>query len=151
MRRSKRVKSKNIRFYIIYSLAGLLVLASGVVLNKFTRDTKGIMLTLPYVLIGIGCGIFGYNFGTAMNIYIAKKNPKLAKQMEIEQKDERNICILNKAKAKSYDLMIIVFGALIVTFALIQVDFRVIIGIIATYLFIIFSNIYFTVKWQKEM
>lgn len=145
------MKNKNMRCYIIYSLIGFLILASGAVLGKLSTDTKGIMLALPYVLIGIGCGIFGQNLGTVFSIRAAEKNPKLAKQMEIEQKDERNIYILNKAKAKSYDLMIMVFGALIIALALMRVDLRAIIGFIATYLFIVFSNIYFTAKYQKEL
>lgn len=80
-----------------------------------------------------------------------KKDPKAAKKIEIEAKDERNVAISNKAKAKAYDLMQIVFGALILVFALMQVDMYVILAFVAAYLSIIFSMVYYFNKFNKEM
>lgn len=42
------------------------------------------MQTLPYILIGIGAGIFGQNIGATINIHTMKKAPLMAKQKEIE-------------------------------------------------------------------
>ena len=53
-------------------------------------------------------------------------NPDVKKQMEIEQKDERNIAIKNSAKAKAYDMMIFVFGALMISLTLMNIDMMVI-------------------------
>ncbi len=66
-------------------------------------------------------------------------------------KDERNIAISNKAKAKAYDLMQIVFGLLIIVFALMRVDMYVVLVFIAAYLFIIFSMVYYFNKYCSEM
>lgn len=51
-----------------------------------------------------------------------KDSPDLQKQLEIEQKDERNIAISNSAKGKAFDIMLFVYGALMLSFALMQVD-----------------------------
>lgn len=145
------MKKNNIGKYIVYSLIGFIILESGAILGKLTRDAQGIMQPLPYILIGIGAGIFGQNLGTAFNIHAMKKAPQLAKQKEIEEKDERNIVIKTKAKAKSYDLMVMVFGALMMAFALMQVSMSVILAFVIAYLFVVFSNIYFTIKYNKEL
>lgn len=145
------MKNKSIARYLVYSLIGFIMLAVGAILAKLTRDAQGIMQTLPYIFIGIGAGVFGQNLGTTFNIYAMKKAPQIAKQKEIDEKDERNIAIRNKAKAKSYDLMVIGFGALMMAFALMQVDWAVILSIVIVYLFVVFSNIYFVIKYNKEM
>jgi hypothetical protein len=126
-----------------------MILALGAILGKSTRGTQGIMETLPYILIGIGSGIFGQNLGTFFNILSMEKDPEKAKQKEIILKDERNITIRNKAKA--YELMIYAFGALLIAFGLMNVSSYVIIPFVAVYLFVILSNIYLTNKYSKEM
>ncbi len=145
------MRNKTIGRYLLYSLIGFIILGVGAILGKYTRDAQGIMQTLPYILIGIGAGIFGQNMGTTINIYAMKKTPQMAKQKEIEEKDERSIAIRNKAKAKAYDLMVMVFGALMIAFALMQVDWAVVLALVITYLFVAFSNIYFLSKYNKEM
>jgi len=145
------MKNKSIGRYLLYSLTGLIILVVGAILAKHTRNTLGIIQTLPYIFIGIGAGIFGQNIGTTFNIRAMKKYPQIAKQKEIEEKDERNIALRNKAKAKAYDLMVMVFGALMMAFALMEVDLAVVLAIVIVYLFVVFSNIYFINKYNKEM
>ena len=147
------MKNKSMGRYLVYSVIGFIILAVGAILGKQTRDAQGIMQTLPYVFIGIGAGIFGQNIGTIFNIRAVKKAPQLGKKKEIEEKDERNIAIRNKAKAKAkaYDLMVMVFGALMMAFALMQVEWSVVLAFVIAYLFVVFSNIYFITKYQKEM
>lgn len=145
------MKNKSIGRYFIYSLIGFIILLVGAIIAKLTRNTQGIMQTLPYIFIGIGAGIFGQNFGIAFNLHAMKKSPQLAKQKEIEEKDERNITIRNKAKAKAYDLMIMAFGALMLAFALMQVELEVVLSTVVVYLFVVFSNIYFINRYNKEM
>ena len=78
-------------------------------------------------------------------------NPDLKKQMEIEQKDERNIAIKNSAKAKAYDMMIFVFGALMICLALMIVDMLVILILVTSYLFVVGYSIYCRIKYDKQM
>lgn len=137
--------------YAALSALGLAMLIAGLVLVKTLPDGQGVMLTLPYICVGIGAGIFGGNLGTAVKNYTMKKNPKAARQIEIEEKDERNIAISNRAKAKAYDLMLMVFSALILAFALMQVGLYIILTLVGAYLFVVFAFIYYISKYNKKM
>lgn len=136
--------------YIITAL-GLLLLGIGLYLIKTVADPQGVMEALPYVLVGIGCGSFGQGMGNLISGKVLKGHPDIEKQMEIERKDERNIAIGNKAKAKAYDLMIYVFGALLLSFALMGVGMAPILLLDFAYLFVIGYGVYYRVKYDKEM
>ncbi|HBN83561.1 MAG TPA: hypothetical protein DDZ89_06915 [Clostridiales bacterium] len=145
------MKNNSVGKHVVLVVFGLILLISGLLLLIFLPDAHGVMLTLPYICIGIGAGIFGGNLGTAIKNHHIKKDPTLAKQIEIEEKDERNIVINSRAKAKSYDLMLMVFSALILTFAFMQVDLYVVLTLVAAYLFIVFSMVFYIYKYNKEM
>jgi hypothetical protein len=136
--------------YVACACIGLAIFGAGVAMLLFAGET-GIMKTLPYVLIGIGCGVFGGNTGTAISNSVMRKSPEAARKAEIEARDERNTAIRNRAKAKSYDLMIMVFGALLLALALMNADLYLILGFVAAYLFVIGTNVYYHVKYSKEM
>ena len=95
------------------------------------------MRTLPYICVGVGCGIVGGNTGTAIRNGVLRNNPQAAKTMETEAKDERNIAVRNAAKAKAYDLMVFVFGALMLAFTLMQAGMYIVLALAASYLFVI--------------
>jgi hypothetical protein len=109
------------------------------------------MVALPYVLVGIGCGIFGQGMGNLISRKVLKGHPEMERQMEIEKKDERNIAISNKAKAKAYDLMVFVFGALMLSFALMNVGMAPILLLVFAYLFVIGYGVFCRCKYDKEM
>ena len=136
---------------IIFTIIGFLICASGLYMVKSIPNKEGIMLTLPYLCVGIGTGIFGQNFGTVISALALRNDPASAKRIEIETKDERNTAIRNKAKAKAYDLMVMVFGALMLSFGLMNADMTIILSFVAAYLFIVFSSVYYFSKYQKEM
>ncbi|WP_245954606.1 DUF6442 family protein [Fontibacillus phaseoli] len=127
------------RFAVIM---GILLLGVGLSLLKLIVDPQGILLVLPYVCIGLGCGMFGHGLGNVMSRRVAKNNPELQKQMKIDKNDERNVAISNKAKAKAYDIMLYVFGALMVSFALMGVDMIAVLLLVFAYLFVVGFFIY---------
>jgi hypothetical protein len=137
--------------YVALAALGFGILAAGFVLAISFPDAQGLMRTLPFIGIGIGAGIFGGNLGTTISHYLMKKDPLAARQAEIDTKDERNIAINDKAKAKAYDLMVIIYAALLFAFALMKVDLFVILSFVAAYLFITFSMIFYINKYHKEM
>ncbi len=145
------MKSNMIGKHAVFSIIGFIICATGLVLVKSMPSAQGIMRTLPYICVGIGTGIFGQNLGSVISSLALRKDPQSAKRIEIETKDERNTTIRNKAKAKAYDLMVMVFGALMLAFALMQVDVFLILAFVAAYLFVAFSNVYYLSKYQKEM
>jgi hypothetical protein len=136
---------------VALAVLGFALLVTGLVLVKVIEDPQGVMRALPFVLMGIGCGVLGGNIGELMRQRAMKKDPKLAKSIEIEQKDERNQMIWNRAKARAYDIMIFVHSALLIAFALMGVDVIAIILLAASYLFIVLSAAYYMVRYGKEM
>ena len=143
------MNKKVINYFI--AIMGIILLACGLILIKLIHTPQGILTTLPYICVGIGCGIFGHGIGNIINSRIMYNNPDVKKQMEIEEKDERNIAIKNSAKAKAYDMMIFVFGTLMIFLALMNVDMMVILMLVTSYLFVVGYSIYFRIKYDKEM
>ena len=143
------MKKKNFNYLI--AVVGLLLLATGLILLKVIVNPQGILLVVPYICIGLGCGAFGHGVGDIVNNRVAKNNPQLQKQVEIDKNDERNIAIANQAKAKAYDIMLYVFGALMVALALMNVDMVVVLLLVAAYLFVVGFFIYYLNKYHKEM
>jgi len=144
------MKKNNYKDYTVAAL-GLILLVCGLVIIKKVSEPQGIMRALPYIFIGIGCGVFGHGMGEIISYRVVKNNPDILKQIEIEKKDERNIKISNHAKAKAYDMMIYVFGALMVCFALMGVEFVEVILLVCAYLFVIFYGVYCRYRYNKEM
>lgn len=130
---------------------GIIVTGLGLWLIKTIAEPQGIMLTLPYICIGIGCGAFGHGMGTIISYQTAKRNPEIQKKIEIEQKDERNVTITNCAKAKAYDIMTFVFSALMLSFALMGVDMVAVLLLVCAYLFVEGCGVYYRYKYEKQM
>lgn len=143
------MKKKSFNYLI--AVVGLLLLATGLTLLKVIVNPQGILLVVPYICIGLGCGAFGHGVGDIVNNRVVKNNPQLQKQMEIDKNDERNIAIANQAKAKAYDIMLYVFGALMVAFALMSVDMVAVLLLVTAYLFVVGFFIYYLNKYHKEM
>lgn len=144
------MKQYKIGRYVVLSIIGFVIMVAGLMLAKLLPETEGILKALPFLCVGVGAGIFGSNLGAAMRNNAARKDPQAAKQMEIEQKDERNQAIRRAAKARAYDMMLYVFSAILLAFSLMQVDIYVILTLVAAYLFIVFTNVYYLGKYNKE-
>lgn len=133
---------------IVFIFIGVLLFVGGLVSLKVNMIQ---IPALPYVCIGIGSGLFGQGMGEILKKRAIKNKPEIAQQIEIEQNDERNIAIGNRAKAKAYDMMIFLYGALLLAFALMNIDWKVELLFVAAYLFVIGYGIYFRCKYDKEM
>lgn len=138
-------------FDYVFIVIGLLLLGIGLFLVKSPLKPQGILLPLPYIFIGVGCGVFGHSIGNAISKRVLKNNPEIQKQIEVDKNDERNVTIYNLAKGKAYDIMLFVFGALIFSFGLMGVDMIVILLLVFAYLLVVGSCIYYHCKYNKEM
>ena len=134
----------------ILAIAGILCFITGLVSLKAIAEPQGVLQVLPYVCIGIGCGVFGHGAGEIATNRAYAKNPQLRKQMEIEKQDERNIAIANQAKAKAYDSMLYVLGAVMIAFALMNVQTTTILLLVGAYLLVVGVNVFYLNKYQKE-
>lgn len=133
------------------TVVGLALLAVGLYFIKTIEDPQGTLQALPYICFGLGCAIFGHGMGEIILQHAMRKNPAAAKQLEIDKKDERNLAITNRAKAKAYDMMVFVFGALITALALMDIDIKMVVLFVFAYIFFLGYNSYYRVKYFKEM
>jgi hypothetical protein len=141
---------KNGMDYII-TVIGILMLGTGLFLVKTITVPQGFMKALPYICIGLGCGIFGHGMGNIISRKALKNSPDIQKQLEIDKNDERNVAIGNSAKAKAYDMMIFVFGALMLSYVLMGIDMIAILLLVFAYLFVVTYGLYYRFKYDKEM
>ena len=133
------------------TVIGIILLGAGLYMVKTFDDAQGIFLTLPYILIGVGCGVFGAGISNIISKKAISKDADLQKKLTIEANDERNIAIANRAKAKAVDCMTFVFGILMLTFALMNMDLAATLLLVAAYLFVHIYGIYYRLKYEKEM
>ena len=133
------------------AILGAALLLCGFYLLKGVEASNEFLSILPYICIGVGSGIFGHGMGNLVANKAIGRDSDLQKQIEIEQNDERNIAISNRAKSKAYDIMTFVFGALMVSFALMGVEVIPILLLVAAYLFVHGCGIYYRIKFDREM
>jgi tellurite resistance protein TehA-like permease len=94
---------KTISFYFL-TVVGVGLLATGLYFIKTIEDPQGLLRVLPFICFGLGCAIFGHGIGEIIVRHAMNNSPASAKQLEIDRKDERNLTIANRAKAKTYDI-----------------------------------------------
>lgn len=140
---------KKYKNYLIAAV-GLIMIVGGSALSNipfFQEALKG----LPYGLIGVGCGAFGYGFGELYTKHFYKKYPDIEHQNEIIKKDERNIALGNAAKAKAFNIMTYVFGAVILAFASMGISLEIVITLVVVYLFIQIYAVYNRISLEKKL
>ena len=115
------------------------------------RGGPGRGARLPYLCIGVGCGLFGQGAGELLAARAVKGDPALQRRLEVERADERNRAIADRAKGKAFDRMTFVYGALMLTFALMEVELAAVLLLVAAYLFVEFSVVYYRCKLEKQM
>ncbi len=145
------MKQYKVDRYVLLSVVGFAFFAVGLALIKILPDVDTSLKTLLYLCVGIGLSILSSNLGTVIMNIMIRKNPQDAKKMEIDEKDERNQSISNKAKAQTYDLMIILYFAILLAFSLMRVDLYVLLTLAAAYLFSLVTNSYYRVRYHQKM
>lgn len=137
--------------YAVWGTIGLLLAIAGMSLMAVNKEAEGILRAMPGIMTGLGCGLFGSQAGILLTKLAARKNPQLAKQQAILEKDERNISISHQAKAKAYDLMIWVYGTLLLGLALIGANGLAVCFVVAAYLIVVAAHIYYLHTLHKTM
>lgn len=103
------------------------------------------------VCIGVGACLFGLGLGNLFMLRFEEKNPEMAKIKEIEEKDERNIAIRNRAKAKAADITQYLIIALTFVTILIRAPLWITFVTIGVYLSYNILSLYLISKFSKEM
>ena len=143
--------NKKFKGYYILTAVGFVLFVMGIVLAILFSKSQGVMKTLPFICLGIGAGFCGGGLSGIITYRRIQKSPRLAKEKEINTKDERNVFITYKAKSAAYNLTLIIFAVLIMFLAVVQVESYIILVFTGAYLLIIFLYIYFFNKYYKEM
>ena len=133
------------------TVLGVLLFVAGLVLLKAIPEAEGMMKALPYLCVGVGCGMLGHGIGIIMNGNIMKKNPELKKQKQIAEQDERNVMLSATASAKAYRMATYVFNVLLLSYALMNVEILPILMLAAGYLFVVGYGIWYRLKLEKLM
>jgi hypothetical protein len=125
---------------ILLLILGLIIALLGILIFK------GILLafipgpSLPYILIGLGAGLFGTGLGGLIQRSVVHTDPAYERQQRIEASDERNQMLLAQAKARAYDVFIYAFGALLIGLALLSsMDWYVLLSLVLVYLVVILT------------
>jgi hypothetical protein len=141
------------KLFSIYllTLAGVILFAGGLYFIKTVDDPQGVLRALPYIGFGVGCVVFGHGLGEIILRHAMRSNPAAAKQLEIDRKDERHVAVANRAKAKAYDMMVFVLGAVILALSLMGMDVIELLLLVFAYLIILGYNSYYRFKYFKEM
>ena len=103
------------------------------------------------LLLGSGAGILGACISKLYFINFEKKNPEIIKKNKIEFKDERNVLIRQRAKAKSADITQWLIIA--IAYLTIIVNAPLWITLITITIFLLYNiiQIYYINKFNKEM
>lgn len=107
--------------------------------------------TIAGVLIGVGGGLFGMSVSNLVMLHMERKHPELEKQKRIEQKDERNTMIRNRAKAKAGDITQWLIVAIAALNILIDAPLWVTLVILAVYAAYNVISLALIAKYQKEL
>lgn len=129
-------------------LLGVLLLGAAALLLRLDLAA---LRALPFVCLGVGAGLLGRGVGQLAQRRALQGDLELARQQAIEVGDERNIQLAQRAKARAYDLMVFVFGALLLAFALMQVDLAAILLLVGGYLLVQGYAVYCRIQLEKEM
>lgn len=132
-------------------IGGILLGIGSLFALRHYDHAEGVMAVLPFVCLGIGCGAFGHGMGDLLSRKALERDPAMARSLAIEQQDERNIALANRAKGKAFDIMIYVYGALLVSFGLMGMDLAPLLLLVFAYLLVVGCSIYYRVKYDKEM
>ena len=132
------------RLFQILLAAGIVLLALSLLLDGRVSDTLGGMLC------GIGSGLLAMSGSTLLNLRHEAKHPEMARQHDIEQKDERNVAIRNRAKAVSGEAL---QWSVLAAWLSIGLDAPLWVPLAATGVFVAKSilELYLMVRYEREM
>lgn len=119
------------------------------ILSHFFRGEE--LKTIGGILIGLGGAFVGISVASLYTKFQQDKYPEVIKQSEIDYKDERNIAIRLKAKAKAADItQWFIIG---VAYILIMIDAPLWVTLVTVGVFALYSilTIILASKYQKEM
>ena len=133
---------KQPKSYYIY--IGIIIFAVGLLLKFTIPASDGALQTLPFVLTGFGAGIIGVGVLNISRKKMIDNDPQKAKQYEINEKDERNIQIREKAGYATWYTTLFMLSAISLTFVVLDLKIAgfIMLGALFIHIISLFSYIY---------
>ena len=124
---------------------GIVLLGLSILLDGRVSDA------LDGMLCGMGSGLLALAGSTLLNLRHQDKHPEEARRHDIEQRDERNVAIRNRAKAVSGEAL--QWSVMAAAWLSIGLDAPLWVPITATCVFVAKSvlELYLIVRYQREM
>ncbi len=131
---------------------GILQLIAGICLIILSFLLKAIIAKqICGVFIGVGGGLSGLGLIRLITNHIESSNPAIRRAKEIENNDERNTMIRNRAKAKAGDITQWLIIAIAYVTILISAPLWMTSFVVAVYLLYNLIVVFLINKYQKEM
>lgn len=138
-------QKKQKRLFILGIIAGLIFQFIGI----FTSAEQ--LKIIGGICIGIGCMSFSFSINGLYRLSREKELPEVVRLEKIEEQDERNVQIRNRAKAKSSDItrwVIIGIGWLNI---LVSGPVWISLALIGVFILVYLLDWCYTDKYQREM
>ena len=136
---------KSRSFYVAVLIIGICCMAA----SFFFRDES--VKSISGVLIGVGAGLVGMSVSGLGMKHTEHKHPEIKKQAEIDYKDERNIMIRNRAKARAGDITQWLIMVIAYITILVSAPLWVTLAVIAVFVVHNVIGLYLIGKYQREM
>ncbi len=131
--------------------AGLIVLGLALVLVSIFVFGDAEPKAVFGMMLGVGAGLFGMSVSGLVAIRYEKTHPDMARQSQIEQKDERNTMIRDKAKSRAGDIVQWLIVAM--AYIMILIDAPLWVTLVQLLVFMAYRVLWicYMRKFQKEM
>ena len=106
--------NKKIKSYVFY--IGVIIFVCGLLLKFIIPVSNETIRGLPFVLSGFGTGIIFVGIVGMYREKLLKNDPTKAKQFEIDENDERNISLREKAGYATWYISLLSLAGIILVF-----------------------------------
>ena len=128
---------------------GIIIFVVGLLLKFLIPESKGVLKALPFVLTGFGAGIIGVGVVNIIRKRLIDNNPQKAKLYEINEKDERNIRLREKAGYTTWYTTHFVLAANSLAFVVLNYKFAAFYSLGALFIHIIRLFVYIHIYNKK--
>ena len=133
--------------YWVIAILGLAAMIAGFKLAQGGTVSSPV----PYLMLGLGAGAFGRGTGFLLRHYSVKGSAEVEKRIRIEEQDERNQALNNRAKARAFDFAMYIYMAIMLALTIMQINLAVTFVLLAGYLAIYGIYLYYYCRYNKEM
>lgn len=142
------MKKKNI-IALIALILGVLTIIFAYTIDNFLPTLSENIGELKWILVVIASGVMGYGSSVLLTSRILKKDPLLAKQVSINENDERFVTIRKTATYYTWFVTLISLIVMTLAFAILNLSIALWFGVVALLLHIVSACIFICILDKK--